>query len=78
MTAPAKSSSALKMSFESELGAQAPLGFFDPLGLLIDQVGIPLGLHGLKGGGQRGCGVVFSFSFASPGIPFGLVYVPLC
>mmetsp|Transcript_15704 Transcript_15704/g.23084 ORF Transcript_15704/g.23084 Transcript_15704/m.23084 type:complete len:214 (-) Transcript_15704:257-898(-) len=30
----AKSSSALKMSFESELGAQPPLGFFDPLGLL--------------------------------------------
>ncbi|CAM9187654.1 unnamed protein product [Ascophyllum nodosum] len=25
------------MSFESELGAQAPLGFYDPLGLLIDQ-----------------------------------------
>jgi hypothetical protein len=27
-------SSALKMGFESELGAQAPLGFWDPLGLL--------------------------------------------
>jgi hypothetical protein len=30
------SSSALKMSFEEALGAQAPLGFWDPLGLLID------------------------------------------
>ena len=29
-------SSALKMSFESELGAQPPLGFWDPLGLLDD------------------------------------------
>ena len=29
-------SSALKMSFESEIGAQAPLGFWDPLGLLDD------------------------------------------
>eukprot|EP00607_Mallomonas_marina_P001058 CAMPEP_0182427624 /NCGR_PEP_ID=MMETSP1167-20130531/18921_1 /TAXON_ID=2988 /ORGANISM="Mallomonas Sp, Strain CCMP3275" /LENGTH=202 /DNA_ID=CAMNT_0024609989 /DNA_START=56 /DNA_END=664 /DNA_ORIENTATION=+ len=28
------SSSALKMGFESEIGAQPPLGFFDPLGLL--------------------------------------------
>eukprot|EP01041_Mallomonas_annulata_P002147 gene2147-biopygen1024 len=28
------SSSALKMGFESELGAQPPLGFWDPLGLL--------------------------------------------
>lgn len=27
-------SSALKMSFESELGAQPPLGFWDPIGLL--------------------------------------------
>ena len=27
-------SSSLKMSFESELGAQPPLGFWDPLGLL--------------------------------------------
>merc|ERR1711916_223787 len=27
-------SSALKMSFESELGAQPPLGFWDPLGFL--------------------------------------------
>ena len=36
--APAKqavTSSALK-AFESELGAQAPLGFFDPLGLVAD------------------------------------------
>ena len=30
------SRSALKMSFESEIGAQAPLGFWDPLGLLKD------------------------------------------
>ena len=30
------SSSALKMSFENEIGAQAPLGFWDPLGLLKD------------------------------------------
>mmetsp|Transcript_47749 Transcript_47749/g.57812 ORF Transcript_47749/g.57812 Transcript_47749/m.57812 type:complete len:204 (-) Transcript_47749:108-719(-) len=29
-------SSALKMAFESEVGAQPPLGFFDPLGLLND------------------------------------------
>ena len=29
-------SSALKMSFESEIGAQPPLGFWDPLGLLVD------------------------------------------
>ena len=29
-------SSALKMSFESEIGSQAPLGFWDPLGLLND------------------------------------------
>jgi len=29
-------SSALKMAFESEIGAQAPLGFWDPLGLLKD------------------------------------------
>ena len=27
-------SSAMKMAFENELGAQAPLGFWDPLGLL--------------------------------------------
>mmetsp|Transcript_9254 Transcript_9254/g.12253 ORF Transcript_9254/g.12253 Transcript_9254/m.12253 type:complete len:223 (-) Transcript_9254:251-919(-) len=32
----AKSSSALKMSFEDRLGAQPPLGFWDPLGLLED------------------------------------------
>mmetsp|Transcript_30909 Transcript_30909/g.51696 ORF Transcript_30909/g.51696 Transcript_30909/m.51696 type:complete len:205 (-) Transcript_30909:671-1285(-) len=30
------SSSALKMGFESEIGAQPPLGFWDPLGLLKD------------------------------------------
>ena len=30
------SSSALKMGFENALGAQAPLGFWDPLGLLAD------------------------------------------
>ena len=29
-------SSALKMSFESEIGAQPPLGFWDPLGLVAD------------------------------------------
>ena len=29
-------SSGLKMSFESELGAQPPLGFWDPLNLLKD------------------------------------------
>ena len=29
-------SSALKMSFEDAIGAQAPLGFWDPLGLLAD------------------------------------------
>ena len=28
--------SSLKMSFESEIGAQPPLGFWDPLGLLTD------------------------------------------
>ena len=28
--------SAMKMSFESEIGAQPPLGFWDPLGLLAD------------------------------------------
>eukprot|EP01031_Cornospumella_fuschlensis_P045825 gene45825-56087_t len=32
----AKSSSSLKMAFENEVGAQPPLGFFDPLGLLKD------------------------------------------
>jgi hypothetical protein len=31
-----KRSSMLKMGFESEIGAQAPLGFWDPLGLLAD------------------------------------------
>jgi hypothetical protein len=38
----ARTSSALKMSFESEIGAQAPLGFWDPLGLLAnaDQVSV--------------------------------------
>ena len=30
------SSTALDMAFENELGAQAPLGFFDPLGLVSD------------------------------------------
>ena len=29
-------SSALKMTFENEIGAQPPLGFWDPLGLLAD------------------------------------------
>jgi hypothetical protein len=31
-----KASTALNMAFEDELGAQAPLGFFDPLGLVAD------------------------------------------
>jgi hypothetical protein len=31
-----KASTALKMAFEDELGAQPPLGFFDPLGLVAD------------------------------------------
>jgi Chlorophyll A-B binding protein len=30
------STTALNMAFENELGAQAPLGFFDPLGLVSD------------------------------------------
>jgi|Transcript_19680 hypothetical protein len=30
----AKSSSSMQMSYANELGAQAPLGFFDPLGML--------------------------------------------
>jgi hypothetical protein len=32
-----KNSVATNMAFENELGAQAPLGFFDPLGLVDDQ-----------------------------------------
>jgi hypothetical protein len=32
----ARTSVATNMAFESELGAQAPLGFFDPLGLVSD------------------------------------------
>jgi len=32
----AKSSSALKMGFENEIGVQPPLGFWDPLGLLAE------------------------------------------
>ena len=32
----ARTSSALKMSFEEAIGAQPPLGFWDPLGLLKD------------------------------------------
>ena len=32
----AKSSSGLKMSFESEIGVLPPVGFFDPLGLSKD------------------------------------------
>lgn len=31
LTTRTKTSSAMKMSFENELGAQAPLGFWDPL-----------------------------------------------
>ena len=34
LTAAKPASSAMKMSFESEIGAQAPIGFWDPLGLL--------------------------------------------
>ena len=36
----ARSSSTMKMAFETEIGAQQPLGFWDPLGLLenADQV----------------------------------------
>ena len=30
------STTALTMAFENEIGAQAPLGFFDPLGLVAD------------------------------------------
>ncbi|WP_369335293.1 chlorophyll a/b-binding protein, partial [Natrialba sp. PRR66] len=32
----ARTSVATNMAFESELGAQAPLGFYDPLGLVAD------------------------------------------
>jgi len=32
----ARTSVAMNMAFESELGAQPPLGFFDPLGLVAD------------------------------------------
>lgn len=32
----AKSASSLQMGFEKEIGAQMPLGFFDPLGMLED------------------------------------------
>lgn len=32
----ARSSSAMKMAFEDEIGVLAPLGFFDPLGLCAD------------------------------------------
>jgi len=32
----ASSSTALSMAFENELGAQPPLGFFDPLGIVAD------------------------------------------
>ena len=31
-----KASNAIRMSFENEVGAQPPLGFYDPLGLLND------------------------------------------
>jgi hypothetical protein len=31
-----KASTALNMAFENELGAQPPLGFFDPLGMVAD------------------------------------------
>ena len=32
-------SSSLRMGFENEIGAQPPLGFFDPLGYLKDAGG---------------------------------------
>lgn len=35
-TAPKASNSAMKMTFESEIGAQPPIGFWDPLGLVAD------------------------------------------
>lgn len=35
-TASKASNSAMKMTFESEIGAQAPIGFWDPLGLVAD------------------------------------------
>eukprot|EP00903_Cladosiphon_okamuranus_P015599 g14404.t1 len=34
LTAAKPASSSMKMSFESEIGAQAPIGYWDPLGLL--------------------------------------------
>mmetsp|Transcript_11819 Transcript_11819/g.15441 ORF Transcript_11819/g.15441 Transcript_11819/m.15441 type:complete len:205 (+) Transcript_11819:73-687(+) len=36
LTTVSKSSSSLKMGFEDRIGAQPPLGFWDPLGLLKD------------------------------------------
>ncbi|CAM9258446.1 unnamed protein product [Sphacelaria rigidula] len=35
LTAAKPASSSMKMSFEGEIGAQAPIGYWDPLGLLI-------------------------------------------
>eukprot|EP00904_Undaria_pinnatifida_P012527 jgi/Undpi1/8404/HiC_scaffold_25.g10872.m1 len=35
LTAAKPASSSMKMSFESEIGAQAPIGYWDPLGLLV-------------------------------------------
>ena len=34
LTAAKPASSSMKMSFETEIGAQAPIGYWDPLGLL--------------------------------------------
>lgn len=36
LTRTAKTSSSMKMSYEKEIGAQPPLGFWDPLGLVED------------------------------------------
>ncbi|CAM9248578.1 unnamed protein product [Pylaiella littoralis] len=36
LTSAKASNSAMKMSFESEIGAQPPIGFWDPLGLVAD------------------------------------------
>lgn len=38
-------STSLKMNFEDAIGAQPPLGFWDPLGEIILQHSIPLNLH---------------------------------
>ena len=55
LTTAKPASSAMKMSFESEIGAQAPIGYWDPLGLLTKD---PTQVCRLPGGG----GVVFDGS----------------